>query len=673
RNPKHSMRLVFRRQYGDAKLRYPFFGEGATDEFDTIVLRSNSQDAWVYDSAGNRQGQFIRDHWARATQLEMGQPAPHGNWVHLYINGLYWGLYHVFERPNASFLASYLGGDKEEYDAFNVGSVVDGNLAAWNQMVGIANSGLASPEVYAEIQQFLDVPNMIDFLLINFYSANVDWDHRNWYGGRRRQAGAGFKFFCWDAERTFWNFDQNRANLNNAGRPTGIHQRLRANREYRVLFGDHVHRHLFNGGALTPRSAEERWMARAEEIESALSAEAARWGDNKRPSRPYTRDREWLQELRSLRRNFFPRRTGLLLGQLRAQQVYPTVAAPSFNRHGGAISPGFVVRLTAPSGTIHHVPDGSDPRLPGGALSPDARVFPAGGLFLEDSTRVTARVRAGNTWSALADATFVLDPSALRITEVMYNPPPSPDGFFGNDQFEFIELQNVGGEPLGVAGVRLAGGVDFAFPTDEIPEDLAPGAFVLVVRNLEAFASRYDTQGLRIAGEYTGALSNAGELIVLRDPVGEALLDFVYSDTWQPSTDGAGRSLVAADPGAPRAAWRGRAGWRASRREGGSPGREDHFGEGGLQRPGDINQDRVLDISDAISLLGHLFVASPAILPCEGTTDEEGNRRLLDSNGDGNVDLTDAITVLLYLFADGAPPALGTVCQPLPGCPEGCR
>ena len=47
RNPKHSLRLIFRRAYGDGKMRYPLFSEDAAREFDTIVLRSNSQDAWV--------------------------------------------------------------------------------------------------------------------------------------------------------------------------------------------------------------------------------------------------------------------------------------------------------------------------------------------------------------------------------------------------------------------------------------------------------------------------------------------------------------------------------------------------------------------------------------------------------------------------------------------------
>ncbi|HVR73642.1 MAG TPA: hypothetical protein VMT52_04895 [Planctomycetota bacterium] len=94
----------------------------------------------------------------------------------------------------------------------------------------------------------------------------------------------------------------------------------------------------------------------------------------------------------------------------------------------------------------------------------------------------------------------------------------------------------------------------------------------------------------------------------------------------------------------------------------------------GLQRPSDCNQDGLLNLADAICLLGHLFLGSPAILPCEGgTVGDPGNNALLDSNGDTLVNLADAIGVLLFLFSGGAPPPLGTSCVGIEGCPEACQ
>jgi hypothetical protein len=82
-------------------------------------------------------------------------------------------------------------------------------------------------------------------------------------------------------------------------------------------------------------------------------------------------------------------------------------------------------------------------------------------------------------------------------------------------------------------------------------------------------------------------------------------------------------------------------------------------------RRGDSNGDGTLDISDAIHLLGFLFLGGPAVLSCEDAA---------DANGDGTLDLSDAVYVLLFLFQGGAaPPApgpdtCGTAPMPALGC-----
>src|SRR6185369_9739207 len=75
--------------------------------------------------------------------------------------------------------------------------------------------------------------------------------------------------------------------------------------------------------------------------------------------------------------------------------------------------------------------------------------------------------------------------SNLRITEVMYHPV---DDFPG----EFLELKNVGLEPLDLRLVTISGAVDFRFADGEVLE-LAPGELVVVVEDAKAFSARYDT------------------------------------------------------------------------------------------------------------------------------------------------------------------------------------
>ena len=156
----------------------------------------------------------------------------------------------------------------------------------------------------------------------------------------------------------------------------------------------------------------------------------------------------------------------------------------------------------------------------------------------------------------------------LRLSEVMYHPAPAPGGSFEDEDFEFIELKNISRQPLSLLGAMFNEGVTFTF-TNAATATLAPGARVLVVRRLAAFALRYGSS-LPVAGEYLGALDNAGESLRLQDAQGETVFEFRYEDSWFANTDGDGFSL---EPGSPEADLDLPTNWRPSRQVGGSPGR----------------------------------------------------------------------------------------------------
>ena len=97
-------------------------------------------------------------------------------------------------------------------------------------------------------------------------------------------------FHNWDAEKTFQQITDDVTGANDEGSPTQIHQRLRANSEYRLRFADRAHFLMFNDGVLTPKVATSIYGLRHMEIDRAIVAESARWGDNRNPDKiPYTR------------------------------------------------------------------------------------------------------------------------------------------------------------------------------------------------------------------------------------------------------------------------------------------------------------------------------------------------------------------------------------------------
>ncbi|HOL32232.1 MAG TPA: lamin tail domain-containing protein [Anaerohalosphaeraceae bacterium] len=349
-SPKHSLRLLFKSAYGASKLNYPFFGDDAVDSFDTLVLRADYNNSWIHwDPQQRLRGQYLRDQFARDTQLAMGRMSAHGRFVHLYINGLYWGLYNATERPEASFAASYYGGEKEEWDAFNAGVVVDGDDAAWKQALSIASAGVSDAAGYAALSEYVDIPNLIDYMLVNFYGGNQDWGAANWYAAGRKTGTERFKFFCWDAERTLEDpVAHNVTGVNAANSPAYFYAQLRANPEFRMQFADQAHRHLFNGGLLTPSACIARWMERAGQINTAVIAESARWGDYRRDVHVrgeaflYTRNDHWIAEQNRLTGSYFPVRTNTLIQQLRNAGLYPAVDAPTFNINGTYQHGGYV-------------------------------------------------------------------------------------------------------------------------------------------------------------------------------------------------------------------------------------------------------------------------------------------------------------------------------------------
>ena len=591
--PKHGFRLCFRKKYGAGKLKFPLFvdqpfGADATDEFDEIILRGGFNNSWAHwHWHQNPRAQYIRDQFVRDSQLAMGWPSPHGMFVHLYLNGLYWGLYNPSERPTESFMASYYDGEPEQFDTQNVNEAKSGDLQTWNTMMALANGGLGTAEAYGEIQEFLDVDNLIDYMMLNFYVGNDDWDGHNWYAGRKRAVGAGYQFFSWDAELCISrhanpppqpDFDiilnRDRTGLNSNNKPSRLYSKLRDNLEFRVRFGDRVHKHFFNGGVLSTEKVLQRWIARRDQVWSAIVAESARWGDfrrdvlqggNNTPDQYdlFHRDKHYVDHQHWLLQTYFPQRGDIVLNQFRNRQLYPNLSAPEFSMHGGSVESGFILSISNPDdqGQIYYTEDGTDPRNVGGGVSPTARLYSAP-LAITQSGLRKSRILHNGEWSALNESWFGLKLD-LRITEINFHPAESPD-------HEFIEITNAGNEAADLTGVALTDGIQYAFSNGTV---LDAGKSLVLVVNETAFNAKYPN--VTADGIYSGRLRNEGERIALSSPLTE-LFTVTYNNKkpWPAATEGKGFTLVLkdtgndSDPDDPL-------NWRVSTKPGGSPGEND--------------------------------------------------------------------------------------------------
>ena len=329
KNPKHSLRLVFKEQYGPKTLQYPVFGSGEPAKFDQLVLRCHFGNSWQHWSEGNRQkAQYTRDVWARRMQRRISGLSANALYVHLFLNGMYWGIYNIAERIDEQFGKDHLGGKKSDIDVVKVEEdggnhieAAEGNLDAWNRMVNAA-AGVAAGKPLQRLDSLLDVDAFIDYMLINQYGGNTDWDHHNWYAIRRRgEDSRGFRFLCWDTEIIFENVGENVLAVNNGNAsPTGIFNHLLRNADFVRRYQHRATELLSSDGLLGEQSVVEVWDSLYNTIATALYAEAARWGDYRRDVHPwqsrgklYTVDEHYMAERQRLLTDYFPQRTARVL------------------------------------------------------------------------------------------------------------------------------------------------------------------------------------------------------------------------------------------------------------------------------------------------------------------------------------------------------------------------
>jgi hypothetical protein len=607
-NPKHAFRLFFRKDYGSAKLDYPLFGDDGIDEFDKVDLRTSQNYSWAAE--GSDRNTLVREVLSRDIQRDMGQPYTRSRYYHLYINGIYWGIYQTQERSEASFASAYFGDSRDDYDVIKVDigehlnlyeiEATDGNLDAYHRLWEMASNGFTTDAAYYRVEGknpdgtpnssyevLVDVDNLIDYMLCTYYVADPDGplnNHQkpnNFYATFNRNNPQGFKFFRHDAEHSLFDRNANLTGPVTGGtefrhfNPRWLHQRLAVHPEYRLRYADRVYKHFFNQGACTDDASIQRLGDRTSQIDLAIIAQSARWGDSRSTS-PRTKDDDWIPAIDFMANNIFPGRTDIVISQFKNRNWYPLFDPPEFNLESGVISPQTVLTITPTSsvGEMYFTLDGNDPRLPesvsaGGQISASALKYTCP-MEINETTVVKARTLYNGKWSALQEINLYIPHGYdnLIISEIHYH--PQDFGNVNDTELEFIELKNIGNTPLSLDGFSFSRGITYTFPEDV---HLSSGSYIVLASNPEEFGKRYEFLPF---DEYAGQLANDGETISLNNNMGDTLISVEYDDNfpWPNSTDGDGYSLVFIEENI-HMGLNNAENWRASKIENGSPGTND--------------------------------------------------------------------------------------------------
>jgi hypothetical protein len=486
---------------------------------------------------------------------------------------------------------------------------------------------LTGPALETFVFDHLDIPALINFLATVTVSQNIDASDKNLFLYRDTAGTGEWRLLPWDLDLTFGpdalNTDTIVTSLQNTNTPACASHPFLGARPYLLHAGKYSR--LIEALVNTPRTrmmllrrvrtltdqflATSYFPDRIEALVSLLSADAAadnaRWGANSHfPGATYT----MRQAVDRLKNEYLlprlPYLTGTNIGGvgLANPRIQPLNARVTFGdlevnpASGNQAEEYFTLTNPAPfpidlsgwrvTGGIEHTIKPGTILLPNEVLylSPNVAAFrsrgvaPKGGqrLYVQGDYRgqLSARgesLRLLDTFGIEAGTTsFPGSPSLpqqfLRITEIMYRPPGGASG----EELEFIELRNISSTiSLDLTGVHFGAGIEFAFAPGPLSM-LAPGGAVVIVRNQAAFVARYGGTPV-IAGQFTGALENGGERLLLLDARGEEILDFHYQNSWHPVTDGLGFSLVIVDEQGTPESWNDPNQWRASVRVDGSP------------------------------------------------------------------------------------------------------
>lgn len=187
--------IFARSEYGQSTMQYPFFENRPYTEYKSLVLRTNRdkskiREAVIFSLADGKIKALVQAYKPYV----------------VYINGQYWGVYHMMEKRNKYMVAAYEGAENSDNMNILKGSggdrnILQGSNAEYIKLREYVNThDMSLKESFDYVAARMDTDSFMDTMINLIYTANNDFYNMQYYqilpGGKWRQ-------IFYDTEITF--------------------------------------------------------------------------------------------------------------------------------------------------------------------------------------------------------------------------------------------------------------------------------------------------------------------------------------------------------------------------------------------------------------------------------------------------------------------------------------
>lgn len=303
---KKSFALKFRKKYGEASLNYQVFENRDYSNFNSLILRSGSQDT-EYTLFRDILMTSLVDGVTNLTVQAYKS-------VILYINGKYWGVYNIREQVDDDFISNNFNVSNEGANIVRIDNDIttgDGKQY-FNLLSYLSSNDMTKKSNYEYVKTKLNIESYVDFWVAENWVTNNDivntrffW-HPSIDSGRINMIFYDLDFAMWNYNNNYFSFSVKPEGMSRLMVSTLMMRRLIVNEEFKQTFIERLSYQLKNVWN------EERVLKRIDEIYNSLKPEMKR--NQERWQMTY---KEWEDNVEILR-NYTKVRRNYMLGQIKS-------------------------------------------------------------------------------------------------------------------------------------------------------------------------------------------------------------------------------------------------------------------------------------------------------------------------------------------------------------------